>query len=173
MDQVTRPLPDGLTRALDGGLPDGPGGSRDSSVALRRSHRLALVATSALVVVAIAASAALVRLRSPAGHVYFSASAYDQSSGRCQFTAPITAASSTETVWLIAYFDDTVAAGSTYSLAITRDGAAYRSTGQLQAAQAFQCYVEQGAIGPLDPGVYRFTFSHDGKVEADGSITIR
>jgi hypothetical protein len=136
-------------------------------------RRVTVLATAGILLVAIVVAAGLWMMRTPAGHVYFSTDPYDQQSGRCQFGVPIASTSPTRPFYMIAFFADALARGDDYSLAITRDGATYRDSGKLSADSKFQCYVEQDALGPLDPGVYRFTFTHGDKVEAEGSITIR
>jgi hypothetical protein len=146
----------------------GPSRGRSGTV-----RRISVVVIAALVLVAAIVVAGTLLLRSPAGHVYFSADPYDQASGKCQFAAPMTTADAAQPFYMIAFFSDTLAAGDSYSLAITRDGAAVRDSGELTATAKFQCYVEAEALGPLDPGLYEFTFTHAGKVEAAGSITVR
>jgi hypothetical protein len=136
-------------------------------------RRVTVLATAGILLVAIVVAAGIWMLRTPAGHVYFSTDPYDQQGGLCQFGAPITSASSTRPFYMIAFFADALARGDDYSLTITRDGAAYRDSGALSAEAKFQCYVEQDALGPLDPGVYRFTFIHGDRIEAEGSIAIR
>jgi hypothetical protein len=137
------------------------------------TRRISVIGTAALLLVAVIVVAGTLLLHSPAGRVYFSGDPYEQASGTCQFAAPITTADAARPFYMIAFFNDTMAPGDSYSLAITRDGAIVRDSGELTATSKFQCYVEAEAIGPLDAGIYEFTFSHDGKVEAEGSITIR
>jgi hypothetical protein len=138
-----------------------------------RVRRVTVLATAGILLLAIVAVAGLWMLRTPAGHVFFSADPYDRQNGGCQFGTPVASMSSTRPFYMIAFFTDALARGDDYSLTITRDGVTYRDSGKLSADAKFQCYVEQDALGPLDPGVYRFTFTHGDKVEAEGSITIR
>jgi hypothetical protein len=145
--------------------------SRHGSAGLVR--RVSVVATAGLLLVAAILVAGTLLLRSPAGHVYFSGDPYDQASGRCGFAAPVTTIDAARPFYMIAFFNDTLAPGNAYTLTITRDGAPFRDSGEQTATARFQCYVEQDALGPLDPGIYEFTFTHAGRVEAEGSLTIR
>ena len=173
MDPVSPPPGDDFDSELARSDDDRPGSATGSPRGPSRRRRIMVLATSGAIVVAIVISAGLLLLRSPAGRVYFSSDPYDQAGRGCQFGTPITSTTSARPFYMIAFFSDTLDPGESYSLAITRDGAAYRDSGEMAADKGFQCYVEQDALGPLDPGVYRFTFTHAGKVEAEGSLTVR
>jgi hypothetical protein len=133
---------------------------------------VAILGVAVAAVVVVVASAFML-LRPSTGIVSFSRSAFDQGSGACQFASPITSASTSDSFYMIAFFNDTLAVHDTYALGITKDGVPFRQSGNLTADTRFQCYVEADALGPLAAGVYDFTFTHNGTVEAAGSITIR
>jgi hypothetical protein len=125
-----------------------------------------------VVVVLIGGLVAYAYINSPAGHVFFSKTAYDQSSNTCQFSSSITTAATTDSVYMIAAFNDTLEVGDTYTLAVTRDGQTYGSQ-NATADTKFNCYIEKGPLGPLPAGTYNFTFAHNGKTEAEGTITVK
>lgn len=173
MDPVSPPPGDDFDSELPRPDDGDPGFTILSPRRAGRRRRIMVLAISGVIVAAIVISAGLLILRSPAGHVYFSSDRYDQGGRDCQFGTPITSTTSSRPFYMIAFFSDTLRQGDSYSLAIARDGVAYRDSGEMAADKGFQCYVEQDVLGPLDPGVYRFTFTHAGKVEAEGSLTVR
>lgn len=130
-----------------------------------------VVAVIAAVVV-IGGLVILANLRSGAGVVYFSKTAYDQSSQTCQFSTPVTTLSTADPVFMIASFNDTLQPQDTYTLEVSEDGKAPDTT-TATADKKFNCYVEQTALGPLPAGTYKFTFRHNDKVEAEGTLTIK
>jgi hypothetical protein len=130
-----------------------------------------LVAFVGLLVVG-ATVVTLLLMGSAAGRVTFSKEAYNQASGNCRFGTPITEAAPADRFFMMAYFNDTLAPQQTYTLSITRDGVPF-GTQDATTDRDFQCYVEADALGPLGAGTYQFTFTYQGKVEAQGSITIK
>ncbi|HJX67526.1 MAG TPA: hypothetical protein VJ258_02240 [Candidatus Limnocylindrales bacterium] len=139
----------------------------------KRRGRLKYVVIAVFAVIVIIAGLFVVAiLNSPAGHVYFSKSAYDQSSNTCQFGSPVTTVSTTESFYMIAAFNDTLDAPDTYSLEVAKDGAPEGTTNAI-ATTKFNCYMEQNVMGPLPAGVYKFTFKHNDKIEAEGTLTIK
>jgi hypothetical protein len=111
-------------------------------------------------------------LDNPAGNVYFSKSAYDQGSNTCKFDSPVTTFSTSDSIYLIAAFNDTLQPQDTYTLEIFQDGVS-RGTTNATADAKFNCYIEKTAMGPLSAGVYRFTFKHNDKIEAEGTLTVK
>jgi hypothetical protein len=124
------------------------------------------------VVVLIAGVLVVAILNNPAGNVYFSKSAYDQSSNTCKFDSPVTTISTTDSIYLIAAFNDTLQPQDTYTLEIFQDGVS-KGTTNATADTKFNCYIEKTAMRPSSPGVYKFTFKHNDKIEAEGTLTVK
>ena len=125
-----------------------------------------------MVVLLIGGLVAYAYINSPAGHVYFSKTAYDQGSNTCQFSSPIDTAATTDSFYMIAAFNDTLEVGDSYTLTATKDGQPYGSQ-DATADTKFNCYIEKGPLGPLAAGTYKFTFTHGGKTEAEGTMTVK
>ena len=148
-----------------------PPGSLELPATGRRGRILFAIVGAVAAFVIVASILAVTLLSSSTGRVFFSRTAYDQGSKTCQFGSPISGASTADQFYMIASFSDTMDAKATFSLAITRDGVPFEK-GDATIGSGFNCYVEADALGPLGTGVYKFTFTHDGKVEAEGSITV-
>jgi len=112
-------------------------------------------------------------LTSDDGKVQFSKTAYDQSKTTCHMDNAITAANAGDTIFMIAAFKDTLDAGQSFTLTVTKDGQNYGDSTPTSLPSKFNCYIEQGGLHPTDPGVYKFTFTKDGKTEAEGTLTIK
>ncbi len=132
-----------------------------------------------LVVIAVFAGATLAAcvivlatLHSSTGNVYFSKTAYDTSSGTCQFNSPVNTVSSSDPVYLVAVFNDTIQAQDNYTLEVARNGVSL-GTSNVTADAKFSCYIEQTSVGPLSPGVYVFTFRHNDTIEAEGTLNVK
>ena len=136
--------------------------------AQRRGRTKYMVIAVFAVIVIVAGLFVVLNLTSPAGHVYFSKSAYDQSSSTCQFGSPVTSVSTTDSLYMIAAFNDTLDVSDTYSLDVVKDGAPLGAPTNATAETKFNCYIEQNVMGPLPAGVYKFTFKHNDKIEAEG-----
>jgi hypothetical protein len=108
-----------------------------------------------------------------AGKVQFSAAAYDQTNATCHMDNPITTANANDKVYMIAAFRDTLEGGQQFTLTVTKDGQPYGQPVTSSLPTKFNCYIEQQAMAPTDPGAYKFTFTLDGKVEAEGTLTIK
>jgi hypothetical protein len=137
----------------------------------RRGKLVVIVIVAAAIV--IASFVVVATLRSPAGNVYFSRTAYDTSNGTCQFDSPVTTVSTSDRVYLIAAFNDAMQAQDNYTLEILKDGASIGRPATKTADAKFNCYVEQSSLGPLSAGVYRFTFKHNDKIEAEGTLVVK
>jgi hypothetical protein len=124
------------------------------------------------VVVLIAGIVAVAILNNPAGNVYFSKSAYDQGSKTCKFDSPVTTVSTSDSIYLIAAFNDTLQPQDTYTLEVFQDGVSKGVT-NATADSKFNCYIEKTAMGPLQAGVYKFTFKHNDEIEAEGTLTVK
>jgi hypothetical protein len=139
----------------------------------KRGGRLKYVVIAVFAVIVIVAGLFVVAvLNSPAGHVYFSKTAYDQNSSSCQFGSSVTTVSTSESFYMIAAFNDTLDKPDAYSLDVVKDGTPQGTT-KATASAKFNCYIEQNAMGPLPAGVYKFTFKHNDKIEAEGTLTIK
>lgn len=122
--------------------------------------------------IVIAGVIVVMALRSPVGNVYFSTTAYATTDATCQFNSPVTTVSAGDHVFLVALFTDTIQAHDEYTLEIVRDGVSM-GTKNVTTDTRFSCYVEQTSLGPLSPGTYVFTFRHDGKIEAEGTLQVK
>jgi hypothetical protein len=111
-------------------------------------------------------------LDNPAGHVYFSKSAYDQGSNTCKFDSPVTTISTSDSIYLVAAFNDTLQPQDQYTLEVFLDGVS-KGTTNATADTKFNCYIEKTAMGPLPAGTYKFTFKHNDKIEAEGTLTVK
>ncbi len=131
-----------------------------------------MVLAVVVAVIVIGGLVLLANLRTGAGNVYFSKTAYDDTSTTCEFPSAVTTASTTDSVYMIANFNDTLQAQDTYSLEVFKDGAS-NGTMNATADTKFNCYIEKAPLGPLPAGVYKFTFKHNDKVEAEGTLTVK
>jgi hypothetical protein len=158
-------------------LPGQPAPQRDSLPAGAAPANPPGRAWLAIIVILIAAIViagviVVVALRSPVGNVYFSKTAYDTTSGTCQFSSPVTTVSAGDRVFLVAVFTDTIQVQDDYTLEILQNGVSL-GTRNVTAETKFSCYVEQSPLGPLSPGVYVFTFRHNDKIEAEGTLEVK
>jgi hypothetical protein len=111
-------------------------------------------------------------MRTGTGNVYFSTTAYDQNSTTCAFPSPVTTVSATDSVYMIANFNDTLNVSDSYTLELTKDGVSQGTT-NATADTKFNCYIEKNSLGPLPAGVYQFSFKHNGNIEATGTLTVK
>ena len=138
----------------------------------RLSRRLIVTVIAIVVVVAIGA-VGLAVLNSDDGKVQFSKTAYDQSKTACHMDNAITAANAGDTIFMIAAFKDTLEAGQSFTLTVTKDGQNSGDSGPTSLPSKFNCYIEKTGLKLTGPGVYKFTFTKDGNVEAEGTLTIK
>jgi hypothetical protein len=131
-----------------------------------------VVVIAIIIVVAIGA-VGLAVLKGDDGKVQFSMTAYDQSNTTCHMDNSITTSNAGDTVYMIAAFRDTLDANQSFTLTVTKDGQAYGDAVPTSLPNQFNCYIEQGGLKPSVPGVYKFTFTKDGKVEAEGTLTVK
>jgi hypothetical protein len=108
---------------------------------------------------------------SPPSGVYWSKTPYDPSTDTCQFVSPITTAATTDLLYQIAVFSDTLEAGDTYTLTVTKDGQVTESATDMANTES-HCFVQTPPFSVRAPGTYKFTFTHAGKIEAGGTLTI-
>jgi hypothetical protein len=125
-----------------------------------------------LVVVAVAAFFVMAFFNGPAGKVMFSTTPRDQSSRTCVFTSSITTAGVGDDIYVLAAFNETIRLGETFRIEVFKDNASQFKT-DLTAGSDFNCYVETDAMGWRDPGVWKVVFTYQGRIEAEGSITVR
>jgi hypothetical protein len=136
--------------------------------------RRLIAAVIAIIVVVVIGALALAVLRSDDGKVQFSKTEYDQSKTTCHMDNAITTANAGDTIYMIAAFKDTLDAGQSFTLTVTKDGQNYGDpNAPTSLPNQFNCYIEQGGLKPSDPGLYKFTFTKDGKTEAEGTLTIK
>jgi hypothetical protein len=128
----------------------------------------ALVAVVVLAVVAVVAGALF---GGGSGKIYFSKATYDTTSKSCSFNSTISSATTTDDVYLLADLKDTVPASGKATMEIFKDGVS-QGTEDISEGTEYNCYYIKSSIGPLDAGVWKITITYNGKVEAEGSITI-
>jgi hypothetical protein len=163
------------------GVPDSPYGApppawgvpAPATAARKGLPRRLIAAVIAIIVVVVIGAVALAVLRSDDGKVQFSKTAYDQSKTTCHMDNAITTANAGDTIYMIAAFKDTLDAGQSFTLTVTKDGQKSGDSTPTSLPTRFNCYIEQAGINPSDPGVYKFTFSKDGKTEAEGTLTVK
>jgi hypothetical protein len=126
-----------------------------------------------IVVVVVIGFAAMLVLNADDGKVQFSKTAYDQTKKTCHMDNAITTSSPNDSVYMIAAFHDTLVAGQSFTITVAKDGQAYGDPITASLPSMFNCYVEKDPITPTDTGVYKFTFTKDGKVEAEGTLTVK
>lgn len=163
------------------GVPDSPYGAPPptwgvpaSAAPARKSPRRRLIAAViAIVVVVVIGAVVLAVLGGDYGKVQFSKTAYDQSKTTCHIDNAITTANAGDTIYMIAAFKDTLAAGQRFTLTVTKDGQKFGDSSPASLPTEFNCYIEQTGINLPDPGVYKFTFTKDGTTEAEGTLTVK
>jgi hypothetical protein len=166
MDLTSQPSPPGQPAPQWDSVPAG------AAPASPRGRAWAAIIVILLAAIVVAGAIVVVVLRSPIGNVYFSKTAYDTTSGTCQLNSPVTTISASDRVYLVAVFADTIQAQDDYTLEILRNGVSL-GTRNVTAEAKFSCYVEQSSLGPLSPGVYVFTFRHNDKIEAEGTLEVK
>lgn len=117
--------------------------------------------------------AAMLVLNADDGKVQFSKTAYDETKKTCHMDNAITTSGPNDSVYMIAAFHDTLDAGQSFTVTITKDGQAYGDPVTTSLPSKFNCYIEQGAMKPSETGVFKFTFTKDGKLEAEGTLTVK
>ena len=132
-----------------------------------------LIVAVVVIIVVVAIGAGLAVLNSDDGKVQFSKTAYEQSKTTCHMDNAITTANVGDTIYMIAAFKDTLDAGQSFTMTVTKDGQNYGAPIPATLPNKFNCYMEQGSIKPSDPGVYKFTFTKDGKTESEGTLTVK
>jgi len=153
------------------GAPQGAAAWGVQPVKSGKSRRIIGIVVGIAIVVIVAVVASALLNHGGTGNVYFSKTAFDSSSKVCSFSQPITTASASDAIYVIADFKDTVPANSQFSIEAFKDNVS-QGTSSLSIANDFNCYEEQEAVGPLAAGTWRFVFTYNGKTEADGTITI-
>jgi hypothetical protein len=134
-------------------------------------RRLLGLVVGIIVVIAIGVVVAVV-LPNNAGKVMFSKGQYAVGSNTCRFNAPVTEVTSSDAFYMIAGLRDDMQPADQLTLTVTKDGKDYY-TNTIPAGEKFNCYVENGSIGPLEPGVYDFKLSRGATVEAEGALTVK
>jgi hypothetical protein len=133
-----------------------------------RGKIIAIVAVVAVVVIGVLVAVSM--LLGGDGKVTFSTAAYDQNSSSCHFDNPITAAKTTDNIYILAYFKDTMQSGDSFSLTIYQDGVNV-NTQTTVADTKFNCYFEKAAV-KLPAGTFKLVFKYNDKIEAEGSLTV-
>jgi hypothetical protein len=124
-----------------------------------------------IVIVVVVGFVAMALFGGGSGKVTFSKATYDTSKSTCSFESTITTAASTDDVFMLADLKDTVPANGKSTMEIFKDGVS-QGTEPISEGTEYNCYYIKTSIGPLDPGVWKVVITYNGKVEAEGSITI-
>ncbi|MGD0122019.1 MAG: hypothetical protein ABSC46_05620 [Candidatus Limnocylindrales bacterium] len=133
--------------------------------------RLIGIVIVVVVVIGIGAVASVL-LPGNSGQVMFSKGSYAVGTNTCKFDSPVTEVTASDPIYMIARLRDDMQPTDQITLTVTKDGQAF-FTNTIPAGKKFNCYIEDGAIGPLSAGVYKFTLSVGGKTEAEGTLTIK
>jgi hypothetical protein len=124
-----------------------------------------------IVVVAVIAIVAGSLFGGGSGKITFSKSTYDTTKKSCSFDSTVTTAKSSDDVYMLADLKDTVPTSGKATMEIYKDGV-LQGTEDISEGTEYNCYYIKSSIGPLDPGVWKVTITYNGKIEAEGSITI-
>ena len=136
-------------------------------------RKLLIVVLGVVAVIIVLGILGMVVLGQDAGKVQFSATAYDQSNATCHMDNPITTASTNGSFYMIAALRDTLEGGQQFTLTVTKDGQSYGQPLTSSLPSKFNCYIEQNPMSLTDPGVYKFTFTLDGKIESEGTLIVK
>jgi hypothetical protein len=136
-----------------------------------RGRKRILGIVAGIVIVVVIGFVALALFGGGSGKVTFSKTTYDTAKSTCSFESTITTATSTDAVFLLADLKDTVPANGKATMEIFKDGAS-QGIEPISEGTEYNCYYVKSSIGPLDPGVWKVVITYNGKVEAEGSITI-
>jgi hypothetical protein len=136
----------------------------------RRTNRMALVGIG-FVVAAVVAFFMFNFVNGSAGKVFFSTGPRDEAGRTCTFASPIETASTSDDIYVLASFNETVRKGETFSVEVFHDGASQFRT-DLTAGADFNCYTEPSPMGWNEAGVWRVVFTYQGRVQAEGSLTV-
>jgi hypothetical protein len=124
-----------------------------------------------IVIVVVVGFVAMALFGGGSGKVTFAKTTYDTSKSTCSFESTIATAASTDDVFMLADLKDTVPANGKSTMEIFKDGVS-QGTEPISEGTEYNCYYVKSSIGPLDPGVWKVVITYNGKVEAEGSITI-
>jgi hypothetical protein len=137
----------------------------------RRMNRKALIGFGA--VVSIVAAFFLINFANgTAGKVFFSTAARDAAGKTCTFASPIESASTSDDIWVLASFNETVRDGQTFSVEVFHDGVSQLRK-DVVAGSDFNCYSEAAPMLWREAGVWRIVFTYSGRVQAEGSLTVK
>jgi hypothetical protein len=136
-----------------------------------RGRKRILGIVAGIVIVVVVGFVAMALFGGGSGKVTFSKATYDTSKSTCSFESTITTAASTDDVFMLADLKDTVPANGKSTMEIFKDGVS-QGTEPISEGTEYNCYYIKTSIGPLDPGVWKVVITYNGKVEAEGSITI-
>ena len=150
-----------------------PAGMWAAPVAPKKRSRLVGVVIAVVVVVVLGiAGLVYVGLTSGVGQVTFSMTADNSGNKSCKFASPVTQITTSDKVYLMAYFHDTLQPGDSVTVTVTKDGVAFGDN-TVTVDKTMNCDVEPDAVGPLQAGVYKLTYTHNGTVEAEGTLTVK
>jgi len=136
-----------------------------------RSRRI-LKIVGVVVVILVVGFIALALFGGGSGKVYFSKTTYDSSKSSCSFDSPITTASPSDDIFILADLKDTVPANGSATMEVFKDGVS-QGTQPISQGTEYNCYYIKTSIGPLDAGTWKIVITYNGKTEAEGSITVK
>lgn len=139
----------------------------------RRRSVWSTLATLGAVVIGLAVIAAIIglnlRIFLPRGQILFGTA---PGGDLCSVGAEARSVRSADPVYFAAVLRDRMPGTASIRLVVTRDGQPYFDHVEPADGTEFECYGSRESIGPLEPGVYVFEVTHDGTVEASGTLTV-
>jgi hypothetical protein len=136
----------------------------------RRTNRKTLVGIG-VVVAAVVAFFMFNFVNGSAGKVFFSTEPRDEAGRTCTFASPIETASTSDDIYVLASFNETVRKGETFSVEVFHNGASQLKKDVVASAD-FNCYNEASPMLWREAGVWRVVFTYQGRVQAEGSLTV-
>ena len=135
---------------------------------------LSTVVTIGAVLIGLAVIAAIVGLslglfRPQGGQVLFGTAA---GPNLCSVAGETRTVTTTDPVFFAAILRNRMAGTEAITLTVTRDGQPFFDNDEPADGTEFECYGSRESIGPLEPGVYVFTITHNAAVEATGPLTV-
>lgn len=176
-DAQAPPDPSAIRPTLAAPPPDPVSGSTSGWITnpapSRRRSRLSTTVTIAAVVlgllVVLGIAGLYVGFFQPRGQVLFGTSL---GPNLCSVGGETRTIEAGDPVFFAAVLRNRLAGDAEVRLTVTRDGEPFFDNTDPPDGTEFECYGSRNSIGPLESGVYQFEVTHDGAVEASGTLTI-
>ena len=134
---------------------------------------LSTIVTIGAVLIGLVVLAVVIGINSgllqPRGYVVFGTSA---GKDLCSVGDEVRSVTSSTPVYFAAVLRHQLGADASVRLRVTRDGQAFSDVVDPPDGREFDCYGSREPYGLLEPGVYIFEISHEGEVEATGTLTV-